>query len=97
MTSNEREYDIIQRFHQYVENDGTLSIGKRHDRFRAVDRKTGAVHGATVAGLGPNPGEVKTLIQLRALNYNVGLAKSERQQAMVLSKSVMNRFHIGER
>lgn len=95
-TSDEKEYDIIQRYHQHVKNDGTLSEDKRHDRFRAVDRKTGAVHVAAVAGLGPNAGDVKTLDQLRALTYNVGIQKNERQQPMFLSKSVMNRFNIGE-
>jgi len=97
MWSGGSQFDIIQRFHQYVGDDGSLSGDKRHDRFRAVDRKTGAVHGASVVGVAPKVGQVKTLAQLQALNYNVGLPKKERQRPMILSKSVMNRFNIGER
>lgn len=90
------DYDVIQRFHQWIDAGGNLGQQK-HDRFRAVNRATGAIHTAGAVANGPAPRDERSIVQLRALQFTIGLQCTEQQRPSVMSKAVMNRFNIGER
>jgi len=90
-------HDIIQRFHQHINESGVLNAKKLHDRFRAIERNSGAICSVSVIGAGPAARDDWSVEQLRQLNYTANLQINEQSRLAIMSKAVMNKYNLGVR